>query len=38
MINIVNVSNITCQHTVNNGGGLPLQIQIVNYKIKQETT
>ena len=35
MINIINVSNKTYQHRVNNGGGLPLKIQIVNYKIKQ---
>ena len=35
MINTVNVSNKTCQHTVNHGGGLPLKIQIVNYKVKQ---
>ena len=38
MINIANVLNLTCQHRVNNGGGLPLKIQIVNYKDKQKAT
>ena len=38
MINIVDVSNKTCQHTVNNGGGLLTKIQIQNSKKVENTT
>ncbi len=38
MINIVSVSNKTCQHRVNNGGGLLRKIQRINNNIIQNTT
>ena len=38
MIENINVSNITCKHIVNNGGGLLKKIQGKNNKKVENTT